>query len=83
MLKAPAVKGDLTLEGHDLRISFRPLGVLPWMSAITLFRLIHNICHSMPLVEYSILPLISTEKSLYEIIMNFLITLYYADKASP
>ena len=67
-----------TLEGHDLRNSFRPLGVLSWMSVVTLHRLIHDICHNQRLSEYSILPLKSRGKSLYEIIMHFLITILIA-----
>ncbi len=48
-LKAIARKIQQRMQGHDLRISLRPLGVLSWMSVITLLRLIHNICHNLPL----------------------------------
>ncbi len=38
MLKAIAHKIQQRIQGHDLRISLRPLGVLSWMSVITLLR---------------------------------------------
>ncbi len=59
-LKAIAWKIQHRFQIHDLRICLRPLGVLSWMSVMALLRLIHNICHNLPLSEYSILPLKST-----------------------
>ena len=74
-LKAIAHKTQHRIKIHDLRISFRPLGALSWMLVITLFILFHNICHSLPLSEYSILPVKPTGKSLDEKIIHFQITM--------
>ena len=40
-LSSSVGNNDLRLKNRDPRISFRPLGVLPWMSVITLLRLNH------------------------------------------
>ncbi len=42
-LKAIVHKIQQRIQCRDLRISLWPLGVLSWMSIITLLRLIHNI----------------------------------------